>query len=243
MRLLVTRPEPDNGRTAERLRQRGHEVLLAPMLHAEPLPFTLPPGSFAGVVLTSANAVRAVAGHPALAELVTLPAFVVGGRTAMAARAAGFTRIVSADGDQEALARAIAAHFAAQQLQHSLLYLAGEDLAGDLAAALQPAGISLRTIVVYRAAQAAAFPPAEAEALRAGMIDGVVHYSRRSAEAYLACARAGGLLPAALAPHHYCLSAAVAAPIVAAGGCCDVAGHPDEPALLALLPPSAAKRA
>lgn len=243
MRLLVTRPEPDNGRTAARLRERGHDVLLAPMLRAEPLPFALPPGPFAGVVLTSANAARAVAGHPALPELVTLPIFVVGDRTATAARAVGFTRIVSADGEQDALTRVIAAHFAAQQLHHSLLYLAGEDRAGDLAAALQPAGILLQTIVVYRAARAAAFPPAAAEDLRVGAVDGVLHYSRRSAEAYLACARAGGFLAAALAPHHYCLSPAVAGPLLAAGGRCAVAAHPDEPALLELLPPPAATRA
>ena len=32
MRLLVTRPEPDGERTAEKLRARGCEVLLAPLL-------------------------------------------------------------------------------------------------------------------------------------------------------------------------------------------------------------------
>ena len=32
MRLLVTRPEPDATRTAETLRARGHDVLVAPLL-------------------------------------------------------------------------------------------------------------------------------------------------------------------------------------------------------------------
>ena len=35
MRLLVTRPEPDAARTAEALRARGHEVLVAPLLRVE----------------------------------------------------------------------------------------------------------------------------------------------------------------------------------------------------------------
>ena len=35
MRLLVTRPEPDNARTAAALRAKGHEVVLAPLLHIE----------------------------------------------------------------------------------------------------------------------------------------------------------------------------------------------------------------
>ena len=35
MRLLITRPEPDNERTAAVLRAQGHDVLLAPLLHIE----------------------------------------------------------------------------------------------------------------------------------------------------------------------------------------------------------------
>ena len=35
MRLLVTRPEPDNERTAAALRALGHEVMLAPLLAIE----------------------------------------------------------------------------------------------------------------------------------------------------------------------------------------------------------------
>ena len=35
MRLLVTRPEPDGERTAAKLRARGCEVMLAPLLRVE----------------------------------------------------------------------------------------------------------------------------------------------------------------------------------------------------------------
>src|SRR5947209_250139 len=84
MRLLVTRPEPDGERTAAALRARGHEVTLAPLLRIEPVAFDLPQQSFAAVVLTSANAARALAGHPARAALTALPALVVGGRSAEA---------------------------------------------------------------------------------------------------------------------------------------------------------------
>ena len=41
MKLLVTRPEPDGERTAEALRARGHEVLLAPMLRMQAVDFTV----------------------------------------------------------------------------------------------------------------------------------------------------------------------------------------------------------
>ena len=64
MRLLVTRPEPDNERTAAELRARGHEVMLAPMLRVEPvIDADLGTGPWAAVLITSANGARAIAPH------------------------------------------------------------------------------------------------------------------------------------------------------------------------------------
>ena len=65
MRLLVTRPEPDNVRTAAALRAKGHEVVLAPLLHIEAVAdadLGAPP--WAAILLTSANGARAIADHP-----------------------------------------------------------------------------------------------------------------------------------------------------------------------------------
>ena len=94
-----------------------------------------------------------------------------------------------------------------------LLYLAGEDRAGDLAAA----GLPVHTAVVYRALKADHFPPPVAAALAQGELDGVLHFSARSAEAYLDCAAHDAIRESALAPVHYCLSRQVAAPLSAAG--------------------------
>ena len=93
MRLLVTRPEPDGERTAQALRARGHDVVLAPLLRTEnDRDFVLPDRAFSAVVLTSANAARAIAEHPGRAQLTALTAFTVGRRTAEAARAVGLSR-------------------------------------------------------------------------------------------------------------------------------------------------------
>src|SRR5882672_3425567 len=103
MRLLVTRPDPDGERTAEGLRARGHDVVLAPLLRMETIGFELGDEAYGAVVMTSANAARAIAGHPARARLTALTAFTVGRHTAVAARAAGFGEIQSADGDKHDL--------------------------------------------------------------------------------------------------------------------------------------------
>jgi uroporphyrinogen-III synthase len=231
MRLLVTRPEPDNARTAAALHAKGHEVVLAPLLHIEAVADAdLGGPSWAAILLTSANGARAVADHPRRAELIALPVLTVGRSSADAARAAGFTDVTSADGDASDLARFAAQRFSG--VRQPLLYLAGEDRSGELAVP----GLSVRTVVVYRAAKSKKFPPAVRTALEQGDIDGVLHFSRRSVESYLDCGRdLGG---PALKPKHYCLSARAAEPLRHAGATqVHVATQPDEASLLALVMP------
>lgn len=232
MRLLVTRPEPDGERTGAALRARGHDVLLAPLLRVEAVACDLDQAAYGAVVMTSANAARAVAAHPSRAALVALRAFTVGRRTAEAALAAGFADVRSADGDKADLAALLRAEYEAAR--GPLLYLAGEDRAGELD--LSASGIAVVTAVIYRAAAAERFPDAVAAALAAGAIDGVLHFSRRSAETYLACAHRADLLAPTLAPLQLCLSAAVAEPLAAAGArAVRIAARPDEAGMLELV--------
>jgi uroporphyrinogen-III synthase len=234
VRLLLTRPEPDAARTAAALRAAGHDVLAAPLLRIEPVAADLGAGPWQAVLITSANAARATAVHPRHAELVAYPVLAVGRRSAQAAREAGFTEVTSADGDVSALAQMAVARYAPGGGR--LLYLAGEERVGDLAAALAPHGLDVRRIVIYRAVAAERLPADVRAALAARAVDGVLHYSPRSAAAFLDCARRAGLAEAALAATHYCLSAAVAAPLVAAGSTsARVALAPDEPAMLRLV--------
>ncbi len=230
MRLLVTRPEPDGARTAQRLRDLGHEAMLAPLLSVVAVVDAEPgSGPWDALLVTSANGVRAVADHPRFGSLRRLPLLAVGRASADAARAAGFPDVQSAGGDAADLARLAADRFPAGGVR--LLYLAGQDRARDLVAMLSDRGIAVEIAVVYRAEPAASFPPAVQAALQERAIDGVVHFSRRSVEAYLACAE--GLIGAALAPVHYCLSERAAEPLRAAGaGTVTVAARPDEDALI-----------
>ncbi|CAM9910019.1 unnamed protein product [Phaeothamnion confervicola] len=235
MRLLVTRPEPDGEQTAADLRAMGHEVWLAPMLRIETIANAdLGDGPWAAILLTSANGARAIATHKRHGEIAALPVLAVGRSSAQAAREAGFVDASSADGDGHDLARLAAERFAGSR--RPLLYLSGEDRARDLAADLASYGLAVRTVPVYRAAKTVHFPSSVRAALEAGGLDGVLHFSRRSVESYVLCAR--GLLDQALAPVHYCLSERAAEPLRAAGAVdVRVAPRPDETALIAMVMP------
>jgi uroporphyrinogen-III synthase len=236
MRLLVTRPLPDAEHTAAVLRARGHSVVIAPLLHVQPIANAeIGAGSWAAVLVTSANAAQAISLHREHKLLVEIRAFAVGERSAEAMRAAGFASVASADGNVNDLARVVAAHLNAPA---RLLYLAGEERSGDLAGVLRVEGFAVDTVAVYRAVMAEQFPRLAADALASGL-DGVLHYSRRSAEAYINAARHSDILAKALGPAHYCLSSQVAEPLAAAGATkVGVASRPNEAALHALIGPN-----
>jgi uroporphyrinogen-III synthase len=234
VRLLVTRPEPDAERTAAALRRNGHQVEIAAVLRVESIADAeLGSGPWAAVVVTSTNALRAIAIHPRRAELLGLRLFAVGRRTAAAARDAGFRDVIAAGGDVEELVRRLRAE---PRGRDPLLYLAGQDRSGDLAGDLAADNQKIATAVVYRAVKLDTFAPATAAALSAGQIDGVLHFSRRSAQAYIDCARAAGILDDAVAPVHFCLSAQIAEPLKAAGAkTVRIAALPEEPAMMGLI--------
>ncbi len=234
MRLLVTRPEPDGARTAATLRTLGHEVVVAPVLRTEMVAASFGSGPFAALAITSRNAVRAVLSHPRRGELAGLPVFAVGARSADAAREAGFSDVVSADGDAGDLVTLLAGRFSGSGTR--LLYLAGEDQVGNLAGVLTACGVMVETAVVYRAVAVKDFPTRLRAAFAAGPLDGVLHYSRRSAQAFLTGAQEADRLRRAVGATHFCLSVDVAMPLTVAGALSvRIAARPDEAALIAAL--------
>ena len=234
MRLLITRDEAGAERTAVALRARGHEPIVAPLFGIEILSEVEPEdGPWDAILLTSVNALRGVCTWKG--RWRDVPAFAVGDRTAQAMREQGFTAVTSAAGDVNDLADLIVARITPPA---RLLYLAGEERVGDLAGVLRAKNFAVDLFQVYRVVAAQTLPPTAAAAL-SGEIDGVLHFSRRSAEAFLTAARNSGLLEAALRKTvHYCLSARIAEPLREAGAA-DVraADRPDEAALLALISP------
>ena len=266
MAILVTRPQPDNEKTGASLRARGFEVLLAPMLRFEPVALPdEPTADYAAVIVTSANALRAV--EPQLAEygLLDLPLFAVGERTAAAARKAGFGSVISADGDGADLRDLVVAQAGkwakdkksdkkserksktgkskdkkskAEKINSArpLLYLAGADLSRDLAGELGTHGIEVVTRTTYRMVASQGLPREACDAIAANQVEAVLHYSARSAHAFLDAVRSAGVEISALAVRQCCISATVAAILREAGATqVTVASSPDENALLGML--------
>jgi uroporphyrinogen-III synthase len=239
MAVLVTRPHPDDETTATGLRARGIEVLRAPMLRFEPLPFRDDDeAGFGAVIVTSANALRAIAPDIAGSRLLTLPLFAVGEHTAAAARAAGFSQVISAEGDAVALRDLVQASVTSKRLRKAgtLLYLAGADLARDLAGELGERGFTVVTQTTYRMVPATSLPREVCDAFVANQVDAVLHYSRRSARAFLDAARSAGVEISALALPQCCISPSVAAVLRDAGAPRVMAAiSPDENALFEAL--------
>lgn len=242
MAILVTRPAPDNVRTAVALRERGYDVHLAPMLRMETVAFALDDAStFGGIILTSANAVRALAQHPARTNLIGLPAYAVGEQTAQAARAAGFEKVTVAAGDSAALRDLIAAQTAPRRnaaRRLPLLYLAGATPSRDLAGELAAHQIPVIQQTVYRMVPERELPETVRAAFARDAIAAVLHYSADSARAFVEAVRGEGLEISALAVPQMCLSPAIAAVLREAGATrLAVAPQPRETALFGALPP------
>src|SRR5260370_27059495 len=188
MVVLVTRPQPDDEATAVALRARDFEVLKAPMLRFEPVAFQDDTdAAYGAVIVTSANALRGIEPHLENSRLLALPLFAVGERTADAARRAGFANVISADGDAAGLRDCVLASVKTKELKKAspLLYLAGADLARDLAGELGERGFTVVTQTTYRMIPLSNLPREVCDAFVANQVEAGLHYSGGRARAVL----------------------------------------------------------
>lgn len=236
MRLLITRPRHQAEETKAALTRLGFEVRVDPMLVIKPIEAALAPGPFAGVLVTSRNALDVLAQRGELGAIIQLPVFVVGVEAGERARARGFAHVGTVQGGARALAERVAAAFASPR---RLLYLAGRERSVDLAALLARHGHTVVTHEVYRADLAESLSAETADAFRSHAIDAVLHYSARAAQAFLLCARKAfeqTFLSFVGHARHLCLSERIAEELRRAGlPKVEVAARTDQAALFALL--------
>ncbi len=224
-RILVTRSEPGASETAARLDAAGYEAVVEPLFAIVPIDAEIP--DFDALAFTSANGVRRFA---ALSHRRDATVFCVGGRTAMAAREAGFANVTSADGDVAALGDLI---LAILPTGARLLHAGNEDARGDLAGRLSSSGISASFIALFRAEPVAAPGSALARHL-AGQrtFAAALIHSPRGGEVLAGMMRAA-TSPAPLAV--VAISAAAAAPLESLASPIAIAGAPDEQSLISVL--------
>jgi uroporphyrinogen-III synthase len=144
MRVVVTRPQPQADATAAKLRDLGHEPIILPLTEIVPVaPAAIGEGDF--VAVTSANALRN-ADTALLLQLIRLPLFAVGDRTAAIAGDAGFSDVKSANGDVDALAKLVLESTA---VDSRAIYLCGRPRRPDFEGALAQAGRALIAVETY----------------------------------------------------------------------------------------------
>src|SRR4029078_3053703 len=195
MRVLIRRPLPDGERTAAALRTRGYDVLLVPLMQVRPVA-AVGGVNWSAVIVTSANALRVLSAEQ-LAPLLALPLYAVGQRSADVGRELGFREVRSPNGNAKDLVRLVADRHANEDAPY--LYLVGEDRAADIEAALAKHGIKAETVIVYRA-MTIGFRPELFNAVERDEIGAVLHFSRRSADNFVAGATAARLNAPALPP-------------------------------------------
>jgi len=210
MRLLLTRPRDPDDLLAATLLAHGHEFLAEPLLNIEHVPLgNIDIAQIQAVVATSSNSLRAVDLN---AELTALPLFAVGAATGRIGLAKGFTNVISGRAGAQELVAELAASL--DPGLGTILYLRGETVAFDIEKPLKAAGFAVVHQIVYRAVPVTNFSPQAAGELSSGKLDGVILLSPRTTQTYLRLLQNHSLLTAAAAIRHFCLSQAVAEPLI-----------------------------
>lgn len=208
-RVLVLRPEPGANTTVMRARERGLDAVAAPLFEIEPVSWRAPEvGGFDGLLLTSANAIRSAGAQ--LENFLSLPVYAVGELTSEAARKRGFTIAAAGNCGIDRLIDSIPRNL-------RLLHLGGEDRRDPLE---DRAGIVV--IPIYRAREV------EQPKLRLANGAVVLIHSPRAGHRFAELTKdRGDIFLAAI-------SRAAAEAAGTGWGALEVAGEPNDDALLAL---------
>ena len=233
MRLLITRPLADAEPLAQQLQGLGHQTVIEPLLDIRYLDTAaadterLLDGAQA-LLVTSANGLRAFVAASPLRDVAV---YAVGEASALAATQAGFSKVDSATGDVEALARRVIEQL--QPQDGALLHVAGSRVAGDLAGSLGRAGFDVRRAVLYDAIKARQLSSPVNHDIATGSFDGVLLFSPRTAESFVALIEQAGLSETCEGMTAYCLSDAVAEKARVLNWCqVRVAARPDQQSLI-----------
>lgn len=230
LRVLVTRPEPGASETAKRLTALGHVATVLPLTRIVPLPMErLPEGPFDAIVLTSASAIRH-APAALVATIARLPAYVVGERTARAAKTAGLVHATFAGPTVAELAGMLPGVLPTPA---RLLYLAGRIRTGALEHRLRPLGHEVCLVETYDTEPDPENVATAARLWANGDFDMAIVHSGESARLLADIALRAGVAPSPV--RFVAISLRAAEPLVSLGLAVECAARPDEAAIMELV--------
>lgn len=175
--VLITRPQAAAETLAGALQSRGYASVIEPLLTITPLIAPRPAMQAQAVMITSAQALQALESGDH-SDLLTLPCFCVGPRSAEKAHGLGFRKVEYSTGDGAELAQLIAGKLPKSS---SVLHICGRDIASAARADLEQTGYRITAWPVYRADPVAAFTPKTRIGLEQNKFDAVLVYSPRTA--------------------------------------------------------------
>ena len=230
LKLLVTRPLEDQEQTLTALAELGLVGLSSPVMEARRLAFSLPKEDWQAVVVTSRNGLRMLDDEQ-LQQVRHHPLFCVGGKTSALANELGFDDIRFVSSDVKELAQVCERALVPDA--GPLLYLTARHRTGRLGDALDNIGVCYSLLELYEMVAIERLDDAALAAIKDGSLGGVLLFSRRTAELFVALIDRYHLHSHAQKLTFFCLSSAVASPILQRGYPLVVASAPNEHSLLA----------
>jgi uroporphyrinogen-III synthase len=236
MHVLITRPEGDGETLKRQVEQLGYRATLAPLIDIVPesIPLAALTGATA-LIVTSRNALKALAASGLLESATALPIYVVGPGTAAMARQLGFKEVVEGPGTGADLVPILSAAW--KRKGGTFVHLGSNVLAFDLKAALAAEGVNIRPQTVYRATPVQSLGPDVLEALRRRVIDAVILMSPKTAQTWVRVTADSAVNSAISGMTYLCISDAVAAVLRAGRAAVNilVAARPNLEEMLALM--------
>lgn len=188
--VFLTRPQRLAEQLAAALARQGYAPLCEPLLTIEflptPKPAPNPERPVDAVMLTSQHAAVALEARAAeLGPWLDLPCWCVGQRTASAARAVGFTRVLATQGGAQALAKAMVQAAPSGRSSCVIAHICGQDVADEGLASLRRKGFAVLAWPVYAARAARRFSDPTRRALNERSVEAALFFSRRTAQTFV----------------------------------------------------------
>ena len=193
VQVLVTRPTQYAQGLCVRLQALGHSSIVHPLLDIVPLETSRPPLDEQPIVVITSQTTLLVLSmrKREVEDLLPLPCYCVGEKTAARAEAFGFKKVRNVDGDGVALARLVMD----QQPKREILHIGGQHKSEEPDLSFEKAGWVVKNWPVYKAEPVTKLADGLVEKIRERGIDFALFYSVRTALTFIDLMRQHKLEP------------------------------------------------